>query len=88
MAKIFSLNIIFKSKEYPTLVIQQEIEDEVWYKVRYMDEDLHNILSSDHLSFNQLGELKQTVYLKNESATSLIQTTQEAVFNYLQLGKY
>jgi hypothetical protein len=87
MARIFTLNISFNSKDYLILVSQQSGIKELYYCVRYIDSDLRNILPDDRLLFNQLGELKEPVYLQDDWAVSLLQSTYKAIGNYIKVEK-
>ena len=85
MARLFTLTVEFRSKEYVALVSLRQQANELYCLVRYVDSGLQYLMPGDDLIFNLDGKLTAPENLPDEFSKNLVQCTANAVSNYLQL---
>lgn len=83
MARLFSITIPFKNKQYTALVSLKEQGHDLCCFVRYIDKQLRYILPGDQLIFSLQEGLKQPKHLPDELAESLVISTTNAIAQHL-----
>lgn len=83
MARVFSINIEFQQQEYTALISMREQAHDLYYVVRYMDGDLHEILTSQQLIFSLHEGLIEPKKLPSEQAEDLLMCTINALTEHL-----
>jgi hypothetical protein len=84
MARLFTLNFHFKEKTYTALVSFRTIGYDMSFQVRYMDNEIHQIIPGGRLMFNLSGTVIGPDNLNTEPAKELLTCTSEAISGYLK----
>ena len=83
MARVFTLNIDFQQEQYTALVSLREEARDMYYVVRYVDADLHQIMTSPQLIFSLHEGLIEPKKLPSEQAEDLMMSTINALSEHL-----
>ena len=85
MARVFSLDIDFQQELYTALITLREDAHDVFYIVRYMNDDLQEIMSSKQLVLSLHNGLIEPEKLPSEQAEDLMLSTISALSEHLSI---
>ena len=85
MSRVFTLNFTYKERVY-TALISFHAPGNGSYHVRYLDEELNEIIAANKLVVNVKADLFQPKPVSKKAA-HLIYTTTEAIKGYLDTHK-
>ena len=83
MARVFSLNINYQQEDYTALVSLREEAHDMFYTIRFMDVDLHHIMTTQQLVFSLHEGLIEPKKLQSEAAEELLMCTINALSEHM-----
>lgn len=84
MVRIFTLNFSFRERVCTALVSLRTVGYDLSCQVKYMDQDIHQIVPGGSLVFHLSGELKSGADFNGDPAQELLSCTTEAICGYLK----
>jgi len=83
MSRAFTVHFGFKGKNYTALVSFNSLATEETYLVKYLDEDIDQLIPGKRLLVSISGSIEDPK-LRNEASNDLVGKTKEAIKGYLQ----